>query len=224
MNKFLYYFMLPKTIKEYYEKPYSKEFKAMVLETNGEKVVLDKTLFYPGGGGQACDVGKLNGFEVYFVNSSDGVIFHHVREHNLRKGDVIKGEIDWERRYELMKLHSAAHIVYYKFIEVFFNGDYEKAKVIGSNVAVSKSRIDFAMQESIAEKLVEVEKLSNEFIKEAHEIITKYLDAEKRVWVCDKYEMPCGGTHVKNTSEIGEIKLKRKNLGKGKERVEIMLA
>ncbi len=216
--------MIPKTIKEYYEELYSKEFESKVLSVDGEKIVLDKTLFYPGGGGQACDVGWINGFEVYFVSVNDGVIYHHVREHDLREGEVVKGVINWDRRYELMKLHSAAHIVYYKFVEVFFNGDYKKAKVIGSNVSVGKARIDFALEESVGEKLKEVEELVNEFIKEGHEILTRSVGGGRRVWVCEDYEMPCGGTHVKNTREIIGVKLKRKNLGAGKERVEIKLA
>ena len=82
------------------------------------------------------------------------------------------------------------------------------------------------MEGAVSEFLPDLQFKTNEFIKEGHDIKTEFEEGSdsRRVWICDKWRMNCGGTHLKNTSEIGAIKLKRKNLGAGKERIEISLA
>ena len=119
-----------------------------------------------------------------------------------------------------MKLHSAAHIVYYPFVEKL-----GKPKIIGSNINPDKARIDFLYDKPITQIIPEIEKEANEAIAKGLEIKSEpdKKDPEKRWWNCGSWGMPCGGTHVKNASEIGKIKLKRKNIGGGKERVEITL-
>jgi len=194
-----------------------------------EFIVLDKTLFYASAGGQPHDTGKLvrksdnAEFKVIFSGIFDGEISHEVenRENTtLQEGDEVHGVLDWERRYKMMKLHSAAHLIYYPFIETL-----GKPKIIGSNINEDKSRIDFIYDSPINEKIPLIEKEANRIIAEGLDIITEpdEKNPEKRWWRCKDWKMPCGGTHVKNTSEIGKIKLKRKNIGKGKERVEVYL-
>ena len=120
-----------------------------------------------------------------------------------------------------MRLHTAAHIVYELLPEKL-----KQTPLIGSNIHSDKARLDFDYEGSVNEFLPDLEKQSNEFIAEDYKVETKE-DEEtqgKRWWLCKEWKMPCGGTHIKSTSEIGQIKLKRKNLGKNKERIEITLS
>jgi len=224
------------TKKLFYEDPYQKEFEAKVIEIQDTKVVLDRTCFYPEGGGQVGDSGEINGIkvintikegaEIVKVNgqeiSSGGKVFHVLEfTPNFSSGDTVKSSIDWDRRYRTMKLHSASHIMEYFLFQIF--GEMER---LGTNVDNKKDRSDYGSQEKLnPEKLVEVEKLCNDFISKSKEIRTYPSTSNEniRVWECDNIKMFCGGTHVKNTSEIGKIRLKRENKGAGKERVETYL-
>ncbi|MFX1486358.1 MAG: alanyl-tRNA editing protein [Promethearchaeota archaeon] len=208
--------------KLYYEDPYRKEFDAKIIEITEEGVVLNQTCFYPEGGGQVGDTGKLNEEEVKDTRKSDNRIIHIVDyKAKFDVGGNVKGTIDWERRYRIMKLHSAAHIVDYYFMSVF--GEHER---IGSNIDESKSRCDYAHEGKLDPAMMkEVEELSNRFVSENH-VIKTWSDERNpsyRHWKCENIEMPCGGIHVENTEEIGNLRLKRKNIGKGKERIEIFL-
>lgn len=206
--------------KMYYYRPYEKEFDAEVNEVKENRVVLDRTLFYPTGGGQICDTGYLGEIKVTKVEEENGKILHFLEENIFKPGDKVHGKIDWEKRYKLMKLHSAVHIVYFMFAKI-----YGEKEVIGSNITQNKGRIDFALNENINKNLTEIENMTNQFIAEAHKIET-YEDSESnklRIWECAGNKMPCGGTHVKNTEEIKEVRLKRKNIGGGKERIEVKI-
>lgn len=208
------------TKKLFYDDAYMKEFDATVISVNGNEILLDQTAFYPFNGGQAPDNGKLNEAKVVDVQKSDEDIIHII-EGELKEGDKVHGKLDWDRRYSLMRLHTAAHIVYEIFVE-----EFGKQKIIGSNMHPGKARLDFEYPERLdPEKLQKVKERANEVIANGLEIET-WEDPEKkgyRWWKASSWKMPCGGTHVKNTSEIGEIKVKRENIGAGKERVEIKL-
>ncbi|MBD3155453.1 MAG: phenylalanine--tRNA ligase subunit beta [Candidatus Aenigmarchaeota archaeon] len=209
------------TERLFYQDPYIKEAEAEVEEINGKEVILDKTLFFAFSGGQASDKGSINGIPVVNVEKKNHKIVHTLeKEPEFKTGDIVKLELDWNRRYRLMKLHSAAHLVYYPFVE-----ELGRPKIIGSNISPEKARIDFLYEDSIKEKIPKIEEKVNKTIAEGLEIKTEpdKKDVEKRWWRCNSKGMPCGGTHVKNTSEIGEVKLKRKNIGAGKERVEVYL-
>lgn len=209
------------TERLFYLDPYMKEADATVLSSTGKEIVLDKTIFFAFSGGQASDQGKINGINVVDVIEKDKKIVHVLGEEpSFKIGDKVKMEIDWERRYQIMRLHSAAHLVYFPLIEKL-----GKVKIIGSNVSPEKARIDFLYEKKMTDLLPIVEKEVNEIISNGLEIKVEndHKDPEKRWWKCGKWEMPCGGTHVRSTSEIGKVKLKRKNIGAGKERVEITL-
>ena len=98
----------------YMENSYEKEMEAKVVKVDGNFVILDKTVFYPRGGGQPNDLGTLerNGgvFNVTNVLKRDGVV-HEVDREGLMEGDIVKGRIDWERRYKLMRMHTSAHVI-----------------------------------------------------------------------------------------------------------------
>ncbi|MFX0067765.1 MAG: alanyl-tRNA editing protein [Promethearchaeota archaeon] len=208
--------------KLFYEDPYKASFDAKIVEITHDGVVLDQTCFYPEGGGQAGDTGRLDEEAVTDTVKKDNKIIHIVGENaKFNIGAHVHGKIDWERRYLIMKLHSAAHIVDYFFMKVF--GEHER---IGSNIDESKSRCDYVYEGKLdPEMMKEVEESSNKFFSENHVIETwsNEKNPSYRYWKCGNIEMACGGIHVRNTKEIGKIRLKRKNIGKGKERVEILL-
>jgi len=209
------------TERLFYQDPYMKEAQAKVIEINGKEVILDKTLFFAFSGGQASDRGTINEIPLVEVKKANHKIVHILeKEPDFNTGDTVQLSLGWERRYNLMKLHSAAHIVYYPFVEKL-----GKPKIIGSNINPDKARIDFLYDKPITQIIPEIEKEANEAIAKGLEIKSEpdKKDPEKRWWNCGSWGMPCGGTHVKNASEIGKIKLKRKNIGGGKERVEITL-
>jgi Ser-tRNA(Ala) deacylase AlaX len=209
------------TTKLYVSDPYIRNFDATVAKIiNDKKVVLDQTCFYPEAGGQVGDKGKINGMRVVDTQYENGKIVHILeRDATFREGDKVSCEIDWERRYKIMKLHSAAHFAYYVFIDL-----YGKHKVIGSNVTDIKSRVDFQYSGSIDEE--EVSKRLNDIIRQNLEIKTwsKSSDPNFRYWKPEGFpKMPCGGTHPKNTSEIGYVEVKRKSLGKQGRRIYLSL-
>ena len=102
------------TEKLYYSDPYLREFTATVLACEeakgGFKVVLDRTAFYPEGGGQPADHGRLGGVAVTDVHEKEGVIFHTC-EQAVEVGTEVTGVIDWERRFDHMQQHSGEHII-----------------------------------------------------------------------------------------------------------------
>jgi alanyl-tRNA synthetase len=210
------------TVKLYDDNPYLNKFRAKVLNIDGNKVELDKTGFYPEGGGQAGDTGLIGGIKVVDTCKKGDVILHIIEAApSFSVGDELECIIDWDRRYRIMRLHSAAHIM-----EHFLWNRLGEIERLGSNVDDKKDRADYAYEGRLpAEELKLVEMATNDFLAEGHDIEI-LPDPERpsiRIWKCCDIEMPCGGTHVRNTREIGPIKLKRKNPGRGVERVETSL-
>lgn len=202
---------------------YTRRFEATVTKLAGEGIILDKTAFYPEGGGQAGDTGVTNEFRVINTRIVGGEIVHILEAgHELNVGDRVKGEIDWQRRYNIMRLHSAAPIM-----EFFLFKTFGTICRVGSFVNEAKDRADYEYKGKMNLELLRVvEAKTNRFVSEAHPIRI-HLNPSNiglRMWKCSWMEMPCAGTHVKNTSEIGFIRLKRKNPGRGVERVETHLA
>ncbi|MCW1296449.1 MAG: alanyl-tRNA editing protein [Candidatus Parvarchaeota archaeon] len=213
------------TRKLFYEDVYMKEFDAKVIEINGNQVVLDQTCFYPQGGGQVGDTGEINGIKVVnTIKEGDKVIHILEREPNFKVGDIVHGKIDWERRYKIMRLHSAAHIVYY-VMQAIFGPDCKVASP--GIVDDKKDRNDYLIEEIDTEKLKAVEEKANQIIAKNYEIERAREPDNPDIWYW-KIEifpkMHCLGTHVKNTSEIGQIRVdKGKKPGKGKQRIEVSL-
>lgn len=209
------------TEKLFEEDPYLKECKASVKKVNGKEIVLDKTVLFAFSGGQESDSGTVNGINVIDSRKEGQDIIHVLEGGEFREGGEVSVQLDWGKRYKLMKLHSLAHIVYY-----FALNELQGEKLIGSNVSSNKARIDYATEKNVNEFLGKIQENVNTFLKEGHEI-TCYADEKeegKRWWKIQGLgEMPCGGTHVKNTSEIEGCKLKRNNLGKEKERIDVYL-
>ncbi|TMH94310.1 alanyl-tRNA editing protein, partial [Candidatus Bathyarchaeota archaeon] len=100
------------TRKLYWEEPYSKDFVGRVVSVEGQAVVLGQTLFYPRGGGVACDIGILNASKVQETTKAEDEILHTLESPApLKNGDKVTGHVDWERRYRLMKMHTAGHLL-----------------------------------------------------------------------------------------------------------------
>jgi Ser-tRNA(Ala) deacylase AlaX len=209
------------TIRIYDEDHYLREFDAKVTSISGKNVELDQTVFYAESGGQSGDTGTLDGEKVVYTKYSEGDNHVHVMmdEPSFKVGDTVRGEIDWDRRYRIMKLHSASHMM-----EYFLWKYYGYMKRTGSNVDERKDRADYLHDGRLdPETLKKVKIDTNKFLAENH-AITITVDSDGiRTWRCGPVEMHCAGTHVKNTSEIGEIELKRKNPGRDEERVETSL-
>jgi Ser-tRNA(Ala) deacylase AlaX len=204
--------------------PYQSGGDAKVLKVEDNKVWLDQTIFYAFSGGQASDTGMIDKNKVKDVQKQDKTIVHIMEDKpSFQEGDMVEMKLDWDRRFNLMRLHSAAHIVH----KIFADKTGIK-KLIGSNISPEKARLDYAYEENINSFLPEIEKEVNELIEKQIDIKTfpDEDNPEKRWWQLNSYEdwkMPCGGTHVRNTREIGVINLKRKNIGAAKERIEITL-
>ncbi len=214
------------TAKLFWENPYLSHIKAEATHIDGKKVKLDQTIIYAFSGGQESDSGKINGINIInAVKQGDkesiiDIEYELEKEPDFKVGEIVEVEIDTLKRSNLMRLHSAAHIAYYIIAEKF-----GKLKIIGSNITSEKARIDFEYDKPLNEVLPEIQQKINEFIQECYSIEIKNdnKNPDLKWWHCKDWKMPCGGTHTKNTEEIGKIQLKRKNIGAGKERIEIYL-
>lgn len=228
-------------MSEYLKDNYQKEFTATITEiNNGKYIVLDKTLFYPSSGGQPHDTGKLikdnQEYNVIYVGKFNNKTSHEVDKQGLKQGDKLKGIINWERRYLLMKHHTAAHVLS-KIIQ-----NKTKALITGNQLNIDKSRIDFDLENFDKEKMQEYISEANKIIKKELEVKKYFMQSEEafkkpelfslkdklppdvkelRIVEIENFDISaCGGTHVNNLKEIGEIVfLKAENKGKGRRRV-----
>jgi len=214
----------------YLDDSYEQEFIAKVIDIFEEEnaVVLDRTVFYPTGGGQPCDIGviKFAGktSQVIRVKKIDGKIRHFLEGDLPAIGTEIIGKIDWDRRYTLMRTHTAMHA-----ISAVVWRDYQ-AQVTGGNFEPLAGRLDFEFEKLNAAMTSEIEDKVNAEIKRGLEVTSEVLprsEAEKipdlirtkinllppslkeiRVVEIGDLDLQAdGGTHVKNTSEIGTIKI-----------------
>ncbi|GAB5490210.1 MAG: alanyl-tRNA editing protein [Phototrophicaceae bacterium] len=210
------------THKVFWENPYLTEFQTQVASVNGSVITLADTIIYAFAGGQESDKGYINDYPVLKAEKDETEIFYTLENnHKLSAGDEVSISIDWKRRYKLMRLHFAAELI----LELAYQ-NLEGIEKIGAHIAEDKSRIDFLWDENIKPYLPMLEEKARMLIEENHAIISEFSDIEneRRYWLIDGFtQVACGGTHLKNTSEVGKIKLKRNNIGKGKERIEIYL-
>lgn len=207
---------------------YLKKFDATVLEVNHEEkaIILDRTVFYPGGGGQPNDVGSIlwndTAISVTRVKSQQGKIWHWI-DGTLPSGVTkIKGNIDWDHRYRLMRTHTALHVL----CGVVWR-DYG-ALVTGGNMEPLKGRMDFEFETLQKQLVKEIEEKINFEIQKGREIKIKILPREEAFKIPDLIRTKInllpehikdvrtveivgldlqadGGTHVANTREVGNV-------------------
>lgn len=215
------------TGKLFYANAYDMTCSAKVVAVDGNAVVLDKTVFYGESGGQPGDTGTLNGMKVLEtkVRETDKELLHIVEDASkFKPGDEVSGMIDWERRLRIMRTHTSLHLIYQVAESIA-----GKCSSTGSGMKDSgEGHVDITAEKRIAGELVpQLEVKCNEVIK-GGAAVTTFFDEEKKgyryVQISGFEKMPCGGTHVKDISEIGAIKLKRENVGKGKDRIVVTLS
>ncbi|MGD8545301.1 MAG: alanyl-tRNA editing protein, partial [Candidatus Bathyarchaeota archaeon] len=207
---------------------YLKEYDTTVVSVkDGKFVILDQTIFYPKGGGQPCDTGRIMKenqiCNVVYVGKFSGRVSHEVDCEGLEKGDKVHCALDWERRYKLMRSHTAAHV----FASLLCTGT--GALVTGNQLEEEKVRFDFSLEKYDPEISIRyIEKANDLFMKdipvkiywlpkeEALKIsgVIKMAEALppdipklRIVEVVEVDKQADGGTHVKNLREIGKIKL-----------------
>jgi misacylated tRNA(Ala) deacylase len=220
------------------ENPYLRSCEATVVAVHPEGVELDRTVFYPMGGGQAGDTGRMGAWRVLDTRKIENSVVHVLEPGAAAQpGMKVELELDWERRYRLMRYHTALHLL----------GAVVKAPVTGGRIADDKAHLDFD---------IEMDKLMKEAIESRlHEFITSAVET-KASWITDAeldarpelvktmsvapprgegrvrlLEIPgvdlqaCGGTHVKNTGEIGGLAVARiRSEGKRNKRVTLVFS
>ena len=221
--------------------PYKKECEAKILDFGDNWIILDQTVFYAEGGGQLGDTGliKAGQQEIQIENTiKENDLIKHIfnSKFDFEIGDNVTCIIDWDRRYKLMKMHTSLHLLC----------SLVNAKVTGGSVGDGKGRLDFNLD--FKPNKEELKDNLNDLIQGNHDITISWISAQEldknpnlvktmsvlpprtngsirmvRIGYNIDYQ-PCGGTHVKNTSEIGLVEINKvENKGKLNKRVAISL-
>ena len=230
-----------------------KQMDAAVVEVREpeREIRLDRTVFFPGGGGQPHDLGMLRSpdgeraWTVAGVRKDAAGVWHQVSDEASlpTPGDMVRGELDWERRHSLMRMHTALHVL----CGVVFR-DYG-ALVTGGNMAPDRSRMDFEMDsaEFTPERVAEIERRANEELLAGRDVQVRILPREEAFQIPDLIRTKInllpegiaevrtveivgldlqadGGTHVQNTREVGSLRVVgTRSKGKANKRLEIEL-
>jgi len=230
----------------YHGNSQQREFDATIIQVIGNGVVLDKTAFYPGGGGQPNDIGELetetSALQVTKVARKDNHIIHELSGSPPQIGTTIRGKINWERRYKLMRTHTALHML----CGVVWR-DYQ-AHVTGGDMQPLQARMDFEFESMTAELAQEMERKVNEEILAKRNVTSSILPREEAMQIPDLIRTKInllpqgitevrvvniqgldlqadGGTHVENTSEVKQIYVVgHESKGKINKRIKIRIA
>ncbi len=232
----------------YWRDSYARKVDAEVIARSDEGFATDRTVFYPGGGGQPHDTGvaRWGGSGHRIVRAyRDGSLVYHVAEDGLPEiGEKVELEIDWDRRYRIMRLHTSLHVI----SAVMYNR--LGVLITGSQIYEDRARIDFPAEEMNKEYAMEIVEEANKLASKGYEVEVFFVSPEEalkmkhlfRVAEFSKYEKYMkgplrvvkigdidiqfdGGTHVKNTREIGEIVfLKYESKGRRNRRIYISVS
>ena len=223
-----------------------KNFQAKILEIIDNNIILNKTTFYPRGGGQLGDIGILKQadkeFTVLDTIKKEGKILHVLDDISLNKEIEVYGEINWETRYMNMRHHSAIHVLCGVMYRDF------KALVTGGQINLDKARVDFDVEGINSENKGEIEEGVNKIIQQDIKIKAKNISREEalnipdlvrtkpgmelvnklkiiRIIEIENFDVQAdGGTHVNSTKEIGKIEISKiENKGKHNKRIEVKL-
>jgi misacylated tRNA(Ala) deacylase len=229
---------------------YLQEFEARVLAVQPEQgaVALDRTAFFPGGGGQPHDLGWLAGHRVVRLKRDGQLVWHWLTQEGGQPvttlpavGQTVSGRLDWQRRYHLMRTHTAFHIL----CGVVWR-DY-RAQVTGGNMEELRGRMDFEFESLRAELVQEIEEKINREVMAGHPVRVRFLPREEAFRIPDLIRTKInllppdimevriveiegldlqadGGTHVANTSEVGTIRVSGyHSKGRINKRIELTL-
>lgn len=226
--------------KAFWDNPYQQRLETRVHQVDGNTLVFDETIAYSESGGQESDRVTINGLEVLSSRMDRGapfLIYYTLPEgHGLTSGDRVLMEIDWQRRYRLMRLHFTCELVLV-LINRLFNKTPDGIELRpeeidtmivkrGAHMGENGARVDFECQEDISRFFPEILEGYNRIIAADLPIEKGFLDEPNQIryWRLPNIaNVPCGGTHVHSTGEIGEIILKRERANKGVERIRIRL-
>jgi misacylated tRNA(Ala) deacylase len=223
---------------------YQRECTATVVDVRDNAVVLDKTIFYYTGGGQPHDTGVLGGNVVVDVRKDGDEVLHYLIEGAALPsvGDIVECSLDWERRHQLMRTHTAMHVL----CGVIWNE--WKVPVTGGNMEPLSARMDFELPEVPEGFLRRVEQLVNEAVTADYPIEVSFLPRDtavededlirtkvslipanvKEIRVVDSVgldKQADGGTHVATTTEVGSVRVvKMENKGKGFRRLRVEIS
>ena len=224
---------------------YISKFEAIVMKIHDDGLILDRTAFYPGGGGQPHDTGELIhgnlSTNVASVSRINGEIIHQISDHTLSVGSRVKGVLNWGARYNHMKQHTALHVICGAVYKLF------GGLVTGCQIYEDRSRLDFDLEMLDSEMILKIEDLANKTVPDDLRIRVKFkarADAgnipdlirtkvnllptplkEIRIVEIVGFDLQAdGGTHVARTGEIGSIAIvKTENKGKTRKRMEIRI-
>jgi misacylated tRNA(Ala) deacylase len=224
----------------YLRDAYQRDFDAVVVDRRDDAVALDRTAFYPTGGGQPHDIGTLDGLAVTDVRKDGDLVWHTVDGGPPPvMGAAVRGTVDWDRRHALMRTHSALHVL----CGVIWNE--WRVPVTGGNMEPLSARMDFEFDplpegfgarveelvntELAADRPIEIEFLARDVAVEDEDLIRTKVnmipESVKEIRVVDIVgldKQADGGTHVRRTGEVGRIRVtKTENKGKGNKRVRL---
>jgi misacylated tRNA(Ala) deacylase len=236
---------MSKTEQLYLEDSYARSFSAQVVDVQDHTVVLDRTLFYPRGGGQMADRGTLEAYGTVYpvvsVEKRGEVVYHAVDGPLPLVGEAVTGSIDWDHRYQQMRTHTALHVlcgvIYHRF----------SSQVTGCQMYPDRARMDFTLADLSKDRVEEIERTSNEAIRAGYPVRVRFIprreanlmpelirtkvnlvppevDPIRIVDIVGLDLQADGGTHVANTLEVGGIRItKTENKGRENRRLEIEL-
>ena len=223
----------------YLRDAYRREFDATVLAARDDQVALDRTAFYPTGGGQPHDIGTIAGSNVVDVRKEGDLVWHRLDGPVPAEGEQVHSEIDWDRRHALMRTHTALHVL----CGVIWN-EWGKA-VTGGNMEPLEARMDFEFDPLPAGFGSRIEELVNRELTTARPIEVSFLPRDQAlgdedlirtkvnlipesvqeirvVDITGLDKQADGGTHVRSTDEVGRIQVvKTESKGKGNKRIRI---
>ena len=207
------------TNRLYYTDAYRTEFTANVIDRSqdGRRIYLDETAFYPTSGGQPHDVGTLGGIHVIDVIDEDDRIAHVLESPLAPTPAPLHGMIDWSRRFDHMQQHTGQHLLSAVFEDLF------GSKTISVHFGEDYSTLDVDAELVTRDEMIAAEQRANEIVAEARPVHMTFEDATAatdlrkpsdrpgtlRVVTIDRLDRSaCGGTHVRNTAEIGAVLLR----------------
>ena len=221
------------TILLYQQDSYLKETEATITDSEENFIILNQTIFYPTSGGQLSDKGTVNDIEVLEVKKELGKIKHFLKENHFKKGDKVNLKIDWELRYKYMRMHSAQHLISAIILDKY------GAETCGNQISDETSRLDFTPFKPTEQQLKDITLEFNRLVDKKipitvyttsrDEVLATVNPARRKLFsrlpesikeirvieIQDTDKCPCGGTHVRNTEEIGHINIiKTQNKGK----------
>lgn len=223
----------------YLRDAYLTEFEATVVAVCDGAIALDRTAFYPTGGGQAHDTGTLAGAAVTDVRKEGSLVWHSVAEVSVSVGDTVHGVLDWERRHRLMRTHTALHVL----CGVIWNE--WRVPVTGGNMEPLSARMDFEfdplpegfgprVEELVNAELAADRPIAVSFLPRSTAVMDEDLIRTKVSMIPESVpeirvvdivgldKQADGGTHVRSTGEVGRIRVvKLENKGKGNKRVRL---